>query len=120
MAFFQKNPILEYGGWPVFPGSSHYQFLKDFSAIKPGMPLQQVQQRLSRYEIVRTNPYQESFFGWQTSNNPALKAARNGPRTHKGFTGDLSYNHNDSDRVSGSYVLNIVDDYVVQVSIYDE
>jgi hypothetical protein len=115
-AFLQKNPILQLGGWPVFPGTPHYRFLTDIQAIQPGMTVKEVRQRLARYEERSFLP--ENLSGWEDL--PEVKKAIQVPHLRQGFTGELSYNHNDSDRVPGSYIVHVVDNHVAYVSIYDD
>jgi hypothetical protein len=115
-AFFQKNPILQLGGWPVFPGTPHYQFLTDLQKIQPGMTVQEVRQRLARYEERQHSP--DQLAGWAESTE--IKTAIKKYSSQQGFTGQLSYNHSDADRVTGCYIVSVVKNRVVAVHIYDE
>ena len=89
------------------------------------MTVAQVKHQMAGYEE-KVRPPTESGWGFQGHQiQPSAFAgwyetALRGPRTHQGFTGQLSYNHYDYDHVSGSYIISVVDDRVVDVSIYDD
>ncbi len=70
----------------------------------------------------RMMPYSHTTLNPKRIDEVALddfRQALSGPRTNQGFTGVLSFNHDDYDRIEGFYWVACVDDHVVQVYIYD-